>query len=157
MAAQAAGGVRLFAPVLAVAAALAPAAATDNDVRSVAGMQHHNRVVLVFAPSLKDRRLTQQRGEMARFAPGAAARDLLFVQVAEGKVLGARDEAGRLRRKFNVPAAAYQTVLLGKDGEVALRVPGPVAAARIEATIDSMPMRREEVRRAKAGLGRAAS
>ena len=146
-------------PVLLLAAALfgGPALATDNDLRSVAAMQHHDRLVLVFAPGFKDARLTQQRGEMARFGAGAAARDLLFIQVAEGKVLGARDDANRLRLKYHVTADAYQTFLIDKDGEVALHQAGPIPAAQLQAAIDAMPMRQEEVRRAKAGLGRPAS
>jgi hypothetical protein len=134
----------------------APLSATPSDLRSVAGMQFHNRVLLVFAPSLRDPRLIAQRTTMAKAVLEAATRDLVMVQVADGQVIGAHDQAERLRRRFHVPPDAYRTLLIGKDGKVARTAPAPINAASIMRAIDTMPTRREEVRRAHAGLGRAA-
>ncbi len=53
------------------------------------------------------------------------------------------DAAGTLR----LAPAAFRVILLGKDGHVALQSIAPVPAARIEAAIDAMPMRRDEMRR----------
>ncbi|QJU59470.1 DUF4174 domain-containing protein [Sphingomonas sp. AP4-R1] len=145
----------LFPAALSLFLAAAPALATDSDLRSVAGMAQHNRVVLVFSPTLRDPRLQTQRQIMARFAAGAAARDLILVQVSEGRVIGAHDNHPKLRRRFDTPAPRYRTLLLGKDGKVAIDAAGPIDEPHLKAAIDAMPMRREEVRRAKAGEGRA--
>jgi hypothetical protein len=146
---------RRFTPLLAFAALLAaaPASATDDDLRTVAGMAQHNRVLLVFAPSMRDPRLETQRQIMARFAAGALARDLVLVQVSEGRVLGAHDNDRKLRRKFQTPAQRYRTLLIGKDGKVAMDSVGPIDERQLRATIDAMPMRQEEIRRAKTGQG----
>ena len=144
----------IAASLLAASFMPSQASATDNDLRSVAGMQNHARVLLVFAPNLKDARLIAQQREMARFAVGAAERDLMFVQVADGRVLGAKDDARRLQRKYRVHADAYRTLLIGKDGNVVANEAGPIAATRVQAAIDAMPMRQAEVVRARAGLGK---
>jgi hypothetical protein len=145
---------RLALSLLALLAA--PAFATDADLRSVAGMAQHNRVLLVFSPVMRDARMERQRQIMARFAADALSRDLVFVQVSEGKVLGAHDEDRKLRRRFQTPAPRYRTLLIGKDGKVAVDAAGPLDERQLRATIDGMPMRREEMRRAKAGEGRTA-
>jgi hypothetical protein len=144
----------LSALTITLGAAL-PVTASDSDLRSVSGMAQHNRVLLVFSPSMRDARLEAQRQAMARFAAGALARDLVLVQVADGKVIGAHDDERKLRRRFQTPAPRYHTLLIGKDGRVALDTAAPLDEKRIEATIDAMPMRQDEVRRAKAGQGRA--
>ncbi|WP_293972915.1 DUF4174 domain-containing protein [Sphingomonas sp.] len=148
---------RFSGPILILVAALAigaPAVAAEEDLRSVAGMSQHNRVLLVFAPSMRDGQLETQRRIMARFAAGAAARDLVLVQVAEGKVIGAHDQDLKLRRRFRAAPERFRALLIGKSGHIAIDSPTPLDEKRLQATIDSMPMRQEEIRRAKAGLGR---
>ena len=141
---------RLGALLLAAALGAAlPAGATQADLRSVAAMQYRDRVLLVFAPSLHDARLARQQAIMAGAALDAAARDLIFVQVAGGAVIGAHDDAGRLRRHYRVSASDYRTLLIGKDGNVALSMAGPIERARLIGAIDAMPMRQEELRRAR--------
>ena len=90
---------------------------------------------------------------MAAAALDAATRDLIFVQVAGDAVIGAHDDATKLRRHYKVPPAEYRALLIGKDGNVALQAPGPIERARLIGAIDAMPMRREEMRRARAGRG----
>ena len=114
-------------------------------------MQNHLRVLLAFAPTLADPRLKTQRAEIDRAALAMSERDLALVQVAGEAVIGAHDKADALRRKFKVAADAYRTLLIGKDGQVALSIDGPIPAAKVEQAIDAMPMRQEEVRRAKEG------
>jgi hypothetical protein len=130
----------------------APLGATPNDLRSIAGMQSHNRVLLVFAPRLGDPRMNAQRTAFARIGLQASERDLVLVQVDGARVIGSTDRADRLRRKFDVPADRFRALLIGKDGRIAHASPAPIAASEIVARIDAMPMRRAEVRRAQAGL-----
>jgi len=144
-----------IAAALAMAAMTAvPAVATPDDLRSVTAMQKHNRVLLVFAPSLNDSRLTAQRREYDGHALAMSERDVALVQVAGNQVIGAHDAADRLRSRLHVAAGGYRTLLIGKDGQVALDIVGPISAQHLSERIDAMPMRQEEVRRAREGKGR---
>jgi len=139
---------------LAAAAALllgAPAVATPDDLRTVSAMQNHNRVLLVFAPRLDDPRLAAQRRAFDGAALAMAERDLLLVQVAGGQVIGAHDKADKLRTRHHVSPGDYRTMLIGKDGEVAMSIVGPISAGHLVQRIDAMPMRQDEMRRARAG------
>ena len=117
-------------------------------------MQDHYRVLIAFAPHLSDPRLHAQSGEMAKFGLGASERDLLFVQVGDDKVLGSHDKADKLRAKYHIGAGDFRTLLVGKDGNTAIEASAPIPATKLQAAIDAMPMRKAEVARAKAGLGK---
>ena len=146
--------------LLAAAAAMllaAPGLSTPDDLRTVAAMQNHNRVLLVFAPSLDDARLTAQRREFDVHALAMSERDLLLVQVAGDEVIGAHDKADKLRRRHHVAEGEYRTLLIGKDGHTAMTIVGPISAAHLEERIDAMPMRQDEMRRAREGKGGGAA
>ena len=139
-----------IATLLSLAVAV-PSGATDTDLRTVAGMAQHNRVLLVFAPTMRDARLEAQREAMARFAAGALARDLVLVQVSEGRVLGAHDVDRKLRRRFGTSAPRFRLLLIGKDGRVAIDSETPIDERRLQSAIDAMPVRQAEIRQAQAG------
>jgi uncharacterized protein DUF4174 len=115
----------------------AMAQATADDLRSVSGMETHNRALLVFAPSLADPRMTRQHAIMAQLAVQAAARDLLFVQVDKTRVIGSHDTANSLRRRFRVPADSFRAVLIDKNGQTVLAAPAPLAGGAIIRAIDA--------------------
>ena len=128
-----------------------PASATKDDLRSITGMREHYRVLIVFAPSLADARLASQRAIMAQLALEAARRDLLFVQVDPMTVIGAHDDGAKLRRRFGVPVLKYHAILLDKDGRVLREAGGPLEGTAILHAIDSAPVRRLELERARSG------
>ncbi len=132
-------------------ALVVPAHATDDDLRSITGMQNHYRVLIVFTPSLHDARLSAQRAIMAQLALEAAKRDLLFVQVDPMTVIGASDKADKLRRKFVVPVLNYHAILIDKDGRTLREAAGPMEAGAILHAIDTAVPRRIEVKRAHMG------
>jgi len=142
----------LRALLLALGLGLAlPASATHDDLRSIAGMRTHYRVLIVFTPSLADARLAAQRAIMARLALEAAKRDLLFVQVDPMTVIGASDKPDALRRTFVVPVLTYHEILIDKDGRTLREAAGPMESAAILRAIDGAPLRRAEVRGAHSG------
>jgi len=128
-----------------------PAAATKGDLRSITGMRDQYRVLIVFTPSLADARLAAQRAIMARIGLEAASRDLLFVQVDPMTVIGARDTADNLRRKFVVPVLHYHAILIDKDGRTLQETHGPMEAGAILHAIDIAPRRQFELRRTHIG------
>ena len=137
--------------VLAILLFAAPAHATKDDLRSITGMREHYRVLIVFAPSLADARLASQRAIMAQLALEAARRDLLFVQVDPMTVIGAHDNGDKLRRRFGVPVLKYHAILIDKDGRVLREAGGPMEGTAILHAIDTAPVRRFELERARAG------
>jgi hypothetical protein len=63
------------------------------------------------------------------------------------KLIAVTGESAALRRKLRLPAAGFAVALVGKDGGVKEAWRNPVDPDRIFALIDTMPMRRDEVRR----------
>ncbi|MEH3144592.1 MAG: DUF4174 domain-containing protein [Methylobacterium frigidaeris] len=97
------------------------------------------RVLLVAAASADDPRLVEQRRIVAAAQRGTRERDLVVVEA-----VGAGAEAESLRRRFGLTGNDFRAVLVGKDGGAKLSAGEPIAAERLFATIDAMPMRREE-------------
>ena len=140
---------RLFLALLALTPLAGPAAAAAPSVAapsvaapSVAAMTNHRRVLIVASPSAGDARLARQRRALAGWRGGARDRDVSVVEVIGDRVHGASDRARPLRRRWRLPPGDFQVVLVGKDGHEALRAGHPLAAARMQRTIDAMPMRR---------------
>jgi hypothetical protein len=96
-------------------------------------------IVIVAQPN--DPRALQQRAALEHEAAALHERDVA--------VLALTPEAARRERpELQVtPEAAFEVLLVGKDGGVKLRRDSPVAVAEITALIDTMPMRQSETRR----------
>ncbi len=125
------------APLLLFAAAVLGAGAQDPLTR----YRDQRRVLLIFAPAAGDPRLKRQRVQDGRLTSGPDDRDLVVVEtIGPGGAQGAA-----LRRRAGAAPSLFQVVLMGKDGGVKLRSARVVAAERLAAVIDAMPMRREEM------------
>ncbi len=116
--------------------------ATGAAPATLRSMRWQRRVVLVAAPSPADPNVVVQRHTLTDWAQEAAARDVSVVEVAGSGVVGASDTSASLRRRYHLVPGAFQVLLIGKDGHVALRSARPVDAATLRDAIDAMPMRR---------------
>jgi hypothetical protein len=134
------------AVIAALAAALAISAGSASGAR-LDDLRDHKRVVVVFAARADDSRLAEQRRALDPLVHAADDRDLKLVEVVAGRVEGVDDSAPVLARRLNRPPAAFRVCLIGKDGGLKLSRTRPISAADLAATIDAMPMRREEMRR----------
>jgi hypothetical protein len=56
-------------------------------------------------------------------------------------------DADRLRERYSVGRRQFRALLVGKDGGVKLSSGRAISANRLFGLIDSMPMRRKEMRR----------
>lgn len=121
----------LAGPLL--AALSVPAAASDLD------RYRWKSRVLVIAAEAGDPRAAAQ-GRIAE-AAGAGMRERDPVVV---RAIGEGREAASLRRRLGLPATGFRAVLVGKDGGAKLTAAEPIPAETLFATIDAMPMRREE-------------
>lgn len=109
-------------------------------VATTAAAQSPRRLVVVVGQP-DDPRVTQQHAALEHAAAALRERDLV--------VQGITPEAARRERpELGVSSqAAFEVLLVGKDGKVKLRREKLVAASEITALIDTMPMRQNEMRR----------
>jgi hypothetical protein len=110
-----------------------------------------NRVLLVFAPSDNDGRLSATRKLAREHSRGFEDRHLITVvaltegEAPEGQPLG-RIQTDSLREQYGIGPSDFAVFLIGKDGGVKLRLERPPRAAELFELIDSMPMRQQEMR-----------
>jgi hypothetical protein len=116
------------------------------------GYRWQNRLLLVFAPDA-DGALYRRQQEMLLVAEcGLNERDVVVISVLKDVVStkerpAAPVSADDLRDAYDVLPHDFRVVLIGKDGGVKLRQDEPILAADLFALIDSMPMRKQEMRR----------
>lgn len=128
--------------------ALAPSSSANA---AMSKYRWSKRPLLVFAPSAGDARLAAQRSAIASASRDILERDMVVVFVAGDRVetqYGPRVGMGAtaLRRKYGVANDAFRAVLVGKDGGVKLSRSDVTPTRAIFGLIDSMPMRRQEMR-----------
>ncbi len=110
------------------------------------------RLLLVFSPAGDDPELRLQELELSAHRTGVVERDLVVFRVVADEPVthdGKRDgwvanEA--MRKTFDAPTGAFAAVLIGKDGRIKLRRSQAVTMTELFGLIDSMPMRRDEMR-----------
>jgi hypothetical protein len=98
----------------------------------------HRLIVVVGRPD--DARVRSQTNMLARARGALVERDVVVQSLSP-------DAARRERPELGVAATtAFEVLLVGKDGGVKLRRQAPVDPHEINALIDTMPMRREEMK-----------
>jgi hypothetical protein len=111
-----------------------------------------NRPLLLFAPSSDEPFYQKIKNMLELEQLQIQDRDMVIIEAFASGVVQINNEAvkdanaGELRRRFAVTDEAFTAVLIGKDGGVKLRQTGRLDLNRIFALIDSMPMRRQEMR-----------
>ena len=138
--------------MIALATAALAVASISSAATAMTSYLWKYRPLLVFAESAADASLARQRGIVAVSRRGLAERNVVVVWVVGNAVtaeLGPLpgQSAGALRARYGVPTGSFRAVLVGKDGGGKLSQSSPLSAARLFATIDAMPMRRDEMRR----------
>lgn len=96
------------------------------------------RPVVVFADSPVDPAYREQMELLAARPADLARRDVV--------VITDTDPAARSPLRERLRPRGFMMVLIGKDGEVALRKPFPWHVREIGRSIDKMPMRQQEIR-----------
>jgi hypothetical protein len=121
-------------------------------VQSMSNYRWKKRPLVVFAENDGSSLLAEQRQIVSRNRSDLNKRDVVVVWVVGNTVsteLGPppNSNATSLRARFDVADGEFRAVLEGKDGGEKLSSAKPLAADRLFATIDAMPMRRDEMRR----------
>ncbi len=107
----------------------------DSELTS---LKWKNRILVILSASPHNKELEDQRSIAGNNDAGFKERYLV--------VLTETDPEGGLHRKFKVAAQDFRVLLIGKDGHVALERSTPITAEILFSVIDSMPMRREEMK-----------
>jgi hypothetical protein len=121
-------------------------------------MRNCYRPLLVFAPAMNDPQLLQEFSQLKAQAADLKTRDVIYVPVVpEGHnqpipksalhtASLSEDELAAVRHHFNVEANDFLVILVGKDGGEKLTSHTPVPVRQLDQTIDSMPMRKHEMK-----------
>ena len=123
-----------------------------SPAQAMRGYRWKHRPLLVFAPDSGNAALADQRRHLADKATGLHDRDMVVVSIIAATVSaefgpGPGMTASALRARYAVPASEFRAILVGKDGGAKLVSRTPLSSGRLFATIDAMPMRRQEMRR----------
>ena len=119
----------------------------------LSGHRWHDRVILLFAPDPHHPQLAEQISILTKNLAEVTDRNLVIYRVHPG---GGRNpalellpeaEADFFYHKYDIPADAFTFILIGKDGTEKMRSKEPVSLEELLGLIDSMPMRRAEMRR----------
>jgi hypothetical protein len=150
-------------PLAILLLALVPALALAQDAPSLASLKDKNRVLLIFAPSGQSPDFQHQLDILSKHPYDLRDRDLILLpvvtsanppitastlRVAHPPVASQTDQID-LRHRFHVAPDQFTVILIGKDGGEKLRQHTPIAIDKLNATIDAMPMRQNEMRRQK--------
>ena len=111
-----------------------------------------NRLLLIFAPNRSHLLFDGLHQSLAARETEVADRDLVIFEIFESapssinKAVIDSDSAHWLRERFDVQPGKFTVVLIGKDGGIKLKRGDRTNLEAIFGLIDSMPMRREEMR-----------
>ena len=104
-----------------------------------------NRVIVLYAPEGNSKEFQQQKQILAAQTKELKARDLVVIECV-GKILSAEDK-NYVAHHFRHDLTGFGVWLVGKDGGTKLSETKPVTTQKFFSLIDSMPMRRAEMKR----------
>lgn len=110
------------------------------------------RILLVFAAE-ETAAQKEQLEIFDRNPEGMKERELVVYEITGSKVVhpdgsqSGKEAADKLRKHYEVSEQQFSVILIGKDGSEKLRQNEVLSAEKLFAVIDSMPMRRQEMRR----------
>lgn len=113
--------------------------------------QWKNRILLVFSPE-ENSGMKEQVAIFKEHQKGLEERDLVIFMVEEAAVKNpdgsryGKEAADKLRQKYQIPEDQFSVILIGKDGTEKLRQKEVLDTEKLYSIIDSMPMRRREMR-----------
>jgi hypothetical protein len=125
-------------------------AQSPSGIVTLATLRDRARPLLVFASNPDDPQLQIQLRRLRENAASVAERDIVVIALpyespSPTSAALTVEDAQEVRRRFHVAPADFTVILLGKDGGEKLRAHKPLSIARLNDTIDAMPMRQQEM------------
>lgn len=150
-----------LAMLLSLTCLSAPAQARPDCVvvpKSFAAMRGCFRPLLVFSPTPADARLRRQTKLLDSDADDMMDRFVLYTPIAPSPkridlpldtpyTLLGEQQMQFIRKRFHIPQDRFTVLLLEENGAVMLRSASPVDPYRLNALIDELPKRQEEMQR----------
>ncbi|ABD88451.1 DUF4174 domain-containing protein [Rhodopseudomonas palustris] len=102
-----------------------------------------SRVLVVVAP-VGDPAAEEQRRIYNAAAKGMSERAIVLSEALDGS-----ERSRQIRSRLDADGRRFQVFLVGKDGNTAISSDKPVSADYLFGKVDAMPMRRDEMRRAR--------
>lgn len=127
------------------------ALAQGSGLTTLAAQRDQTRPLLIFASKQDDPQMGIQLRIIAEHAAEAQDRQIApialpFKNPSPSALQLSATDAEAARRRFHVSPDEFVVILLGKDGGSKLRSKKPIPLAKLEETIDGMPMRQDEMR-----------
>ncbi len=104
-----------------------------------------HRLLLIGAPTASQPAFQAQKKLLAAASAGLQARDFEVIELPYDQLSPA--DRRTWTQQLNQPLDKFSVILLGKDGGVKQASARPLPPASLFATVDKMPMRRQEMRR----------
>lgn len=132
--------------------AAAVSAMPHDGAQAMSAYLWQKRPLVIFAPSRQHASTVRQTRIINANRTGFSERDMVVVTVVGDRVTtrfgsGPKLGADALRARFGIGRDEFRALLVGKDGTVKLSRGEAVDAGRLFSLIDSMPMRRQEMRK----------
>lgn len=113
--------------------------------KKLENMQWKKRVVMVYCPKISDAEFNLQKKWLSEVGKDIMERDLTVIDCVENNL--SAEDALHLKERFKYTPNHFCFWLIGKDGEIKLISNKPVKPEQLFGLIDSMPMRREEMKK----------
>ena len=131
-----------------------PVTSSAQDI--LAQYRWQNRVVILFAEGVDNDKAAGFLASLSERQPDFIDRDMLLITVypEKAKIAGeaiSAQAAVALQNRYNQDNANFRVLLIGKDGGVKLNRIKETALQNLFDLIDTMPMRRQEMRQKKSG------
>lgn len=120
-----------------------PAAKPTLSTR-IKAQRWQKRVVVLCAPTADAAELQQQKARLTAAKAQLQERDMLVLEAIETELT--IPEKQYVRQTLGVAPGSFAVVLIGKDGGVKRNDAKPIDPTVLFKTIDTMPMRRQEMR-----------
>jgi hypothetical protein len=102
-----------------------------------------NRVLVVVAPA-DDEAAREQRRIYEASGKGMSERSIVLTEALDDNA-----RSREIRSRLGTDGKRFKVFLIGKDGNAAISADKPLSADYLFAQVDAMPMRRDEMRRAR--------
>lgn len=109
----------------------------------LADLRWKSRILVVVGPA-GDAAAQAQRRIYETAAKGMAERSIVLAEALDDSA-----RSRQIRSRFSADGRRFQVFLVGKDGHTAVTSDTPLSAADLFGRVDAMPMRRDEMRRAR--------
>jgi len=115
----------------------------ESHASPLAELRWKSRVLVVVAPA-EDGAAQAQRRIYEAAAKGMAERSIVLAEALDDSA-----RSREIRSRLSADGRRFQVFLVGKDGHTAVASDKPLSAEDLFARVDAMPMRQDEMRRAR--------